>query len=160
MGRRSRTRAAQGQVVPPRRDGPPRPPEPPRTPRVKASRDEAPKAPWHPFPLVELAILAGIALVVAAVLVGGDARPVLLLGGLAIVSIASLELAIREHFAGYKSHSMLLASVTGLGAAAPLWWTPLNQLWLVGVFVVVAAFAFRLLRSTFARRSGGLAWRA
>jgi hypothetical protein len=159
MGRRSRTRAAEAQVAP-RRDGPARAPEPPRTPRIKARVEEAPKAPWHPFPLVEIAILAGIALIVAAVLVGGDARPVLLLGGLAIVSIAALELAIREHFAGYRSHSAMLASVTGLGVAAPLWWTPLPQEALIGVFVIVAVFAFRVLRSQFARRSGGLSWRA
>lgn len=159
MGRRSRPRAVDAQVAP-RRDGPARAPEPPRTPRLKARSDEAPKAPWHPFPLVELAVLAGIVLIVAGVFVGGDARPILLLGGLAIVSIASLELAIREHFAGYRSHSALLASVTGLGLAAPLWWTPLPQWVLIAVFAVVAVVAFGLLRSTFARRSGGLPWRA
>jgi hypothetical protein len=31
---------------------------------------------------------------------------------------------------------------------------------LIGVFVIVAVFAFRVLRSQFARRSGGLSWRA
>lgn len=139
---------------------PSRPGDPPRTPRVKARRDEAPQAPWHPFPLVELAIFAGLVLVVAGLALGGDARPVLLLGGVLLVSVASLELAIREHFAGYRSHSLLLASVTGLGVAAPLWWTPLPQEGLIAVFVVVAAFAFRALRSTFARKAGGLTWRA
>jgi len=159
MGRRSRTRAAEA-PSPGRRDGPARPPAPPSAPRLKARAEEAPKAPWHPFPLVELAILAGIVLIVAGVATDGDARPILLFGGLAIVSVAALELAIREHFAGYRSHSALLASITGLGVAAPLWWTPLRQEILVAVFLVVAVGAFRLLRSTFARRSGGLSWRA
>ena len=142
------------------RTPPSRAAEPPRTPRTKARREEAPQAPWHPFPLVELAILCGLVLIVAAIVVDGDARPVLLLGGIALVSIASLELAIREHFAGYKSHSTLLAALTGLGVAAPLWWTPLRQELLIAVFVVVAVLAFRGLRATFARRSGGLTWRA
>jgi hypothetical protein len=167
MGRRSRKRVAAPRdagsshgVAPPRRDGPARPPEPPRAPRLKARREEAPKAPWHPFPLVELAILAGLVLIVAAFVAGGDSRPVLLLGGLALVSVAALELAIREHFAGYRSHTTLLAAVAGLGAAAPLWWTPLRQELLIAVFVLVAVVAWRALRSTFARRSGGLSWRA
>ena len=157
MGRRSR-----------RRDPVPHEPahrepvraEVPSTPRPKARREEAPEAPWHPFPLVELAILSGLILIVAAFFVGGDARPVLLLGGVALVSIASLELAIREHFAGYRSHSTLLAAVTGLGLVAPLWWTPLRQEILIVVFFLIAALAFRGLRTTFARRAGGLSWRA
>ena len=157
MGRRSRKRTvAEPAAAQPRRE-----PAPPTTPlRPRARLEEAPQAPWHPFPLVELAIFFGLVFIVAAFVLGGDARPVLLLGGLAIVSIAALELAIREHFAGYRSHSAMLASVTGLGVAAPLWWTPLPQEALIGVFVIVAVFAFRVLRSQFARRSGGLSWRA
>ena len=153
MGRRSRSRDPVAPEPLPARAAP-------STPRPKARREDAPQAPWHPFPLVELAILCGLVLVVAAFVLGGDARPVLLLGGLLLVSVASLELAIREHFAGYKSHSTLLAAVTGLGFAAPLWWTPLRQEVLIGVFVIVAVVAFRALRATFARRSGGLSWRA
>jgi hypothetical protein len=121
---------------------------------------EAPKAPWHPFPLVELAVLAGIVLLVSGFLVGGDARPVLIFGGLVLVSVAALELAVREHFAGYRSHSALLAAIAGFGVVVPLWWTPLPQEALLVTFVLVAVLAFRALRGAFARRSGGLTWRA
>lgn len=152
MGRRSRQRTPLA--------APARPPEPPSTPRPSARREDAPKAPWHPFPLVELAVFAGLVLLVSGFLIGGDARPVLIFGGLALVSVASLELAIREHFAGYRSHSALLAAVAGFGVAIPLWWTPLPQEGLVVVFVLVAAAAFRSLRSAFAQRAGGLTWRA
>ena len=145
MGRRGRNRVAE---------------PPPAGPRVKASRDEAPQAPWHPLPVTEGAILAGLVLFVAAFFVGQDARPVLLFGGLGIVSVAALELAIREHFAGYRSHTLLLAAMVGLAAAAPLWFTRLAQVWLIVVFVLVAAVAFRGLRATFTSRSGGLRWRA
>jgi hypothetical protein len=158
MGRRSRRRDSAPGPVPSRvRTAAPAPPS---TPRPKARREDAPQAPWHPFPLVELAIFCGLVLIVVAFAVGGDPRPVLLLGGIALISIASLELAIREHFAGYKSHTTLLAAVTGLGVAAPLWWTPLPQPGLIAVFLIVAVIAFRALRATFTRRSGGLTWRA
>ncbi len=149
MGRRSRRRVDA--------------PAPSPTPRAASARraDELPRAPWHPVPLVELCVLAGLVLVVLGFLDFETASGrAMLVAGMALGSLGGLDTVVREHFAGYKSHSMLLAAVTGLGAAAPLWWTPLDQLWLIGVFVVVAAFAFRLLRSTFARRSGGLPWRA
>ena len=154
MGRRSRQRPHAATPTPGVA------PEPPRAPRVSSRGEEAPKAPWHPFPLVELAVLAGMVLLVTGFAVGGDARPVLIFGGLALVSVAALELAIREHFAGYRSHSGLLAAVTGFGVAVPLWWTPIPQEAIVVAFAVVAAAAFRSLRGAFARRSGGLAWRA
>ena len=155
MGRRSRNRDAPPPVVPASSG-----PAPPRTPRVKAPREEAPQAPWHPLPLTETAIFVGLVLVVVAVVAGGDARPVLLFGGLIIIAVAALEQAIREHFAGYRSHSLLLAAVAGLGAAAPLWFAPLRQEILIAVFVLVAAFSFRALRGVFVSKSGGLSWRA
>jgi hypothetical protein len=161
MGRRSRQRVtaeppAGAGGAPVRPEAPPQP----RTPRLRAPIEEAPPAPWHPFPLVELAIFAGIVLIVAGVVSGGNARPILLFGGLVLISIAALELTIREHFSGYRSHSALLAAVVGIGAAVPLWWTPLPQPALIVVAVAVWAVAFRSLRSLFVRRSGGLAWRA
>src|SRR5688500_2143938 len=107
MGRRSRQRAAAPVAA--------RPPEPPRTPRRHARIDEAPKAPWHPVPLVELAILSGLILIVAGFVAGGTPGGILVTGGIALVAVASLELAVREHFSGYRSHSALLA-----GAAAVL----------------------------------------
>ena len=65
-----------------------------------------------------------------------------------------------QHFAGYRSHSALLAAIAGFGVVVPLWWTPLPQEALLVTFVLVAVLAFRALRAAFARRSGGLTWRA
>jgi hypothetical protein len=157
MGRRSRKRTvAEPAAAQPRRE-----PAPPTTPlRPRARLEEAPKAPWHPFPLVELAIFTGLVLVVAAIVVGGDARPVLLFGGLAVVSVAALELSIREHFAGYRSHTALLSALSALGVAVPLWYTPLPQEAILVVAVLVGAGAFRALRGAFAKKTGGLPWRA
>ena len=132
----------------------------PSTPRLRAPLEEAPKAPWHPFPLVELSVLVGMVLVVVGVLSEGDRRPILLFSGIGLISIASLELAVREHFAGYRSHSSLLAGVVGIGAAAALFPTSIPGEVLTVVGLVSGGIAFYLLRRQFAARARGLTFRA
>jgi hypothetical protein len=164
MGRRSRKRTASE----PRARAAPRPAAPVSAPprsqrplRRHAKLDEAPKAPWHPFPLVELSILAGLVLIVVAFASDpGEPRTTLLFGGLALVSLASLELAVREHFAGYRSHTALLAAAAAVMVAVPLWFTPLPQEALLVVALAVAFAAFRALRTVFEKRAEGLSWRA
>jgi hypothetical protein len=155
MGRRSRQRRSAPSPAPPAGA-----PAPPRAPRRRARLDEAPKAPWHPVPLVELAVLAGIVFLVLGLLSSGDERPILVFGGLGLVSVAALELAIREHLAGYRSHSTLLACAAAVACAVPLWFTPLPQEVLLVVALAVGAVAFRALRRVFERRAGGLTWKA
>jgi hypothetical protein len=130
---------------------------------IKASRDEAPKPIWAPLPITEALILIG--LVVAAVgLVRGE--PPLVLGGLVLVMLSSLELAAREHFAGYRSHSSLLAGVGALvvGPGGGLLLHALDvadpPAWaLIVVAAVVFAALFGVFRRAFRRRSGGLPFR-
>jgi hypothetical protein len=77
------------------------------------------------------------------------------------VTLASLELAIREHFAGYRSHSALLAGVCAIVAVVPVFFlTSFPQEVLLGVGVLVFAVALQLLRSAFARKAQGLSFRA
>ena len=165
MGRRSRKRsgAEPGDVRASRPAAPP-PASAPRVQRPARRRsrlEEAPPAPWHPFPLVELAILAGLILIVVAVASDpGEPRATLLFGGLALISIASLELAIREHFAGYRSHTTLLAAAAAVLVAVPLWFTPLPQEVLLLVALAAGFAAFRALRTVFERRAEGMSWRA
>src|SRR4051812_18621900 len=111
MGRRSRKRggggAARAAERPVRTPRPVPPPTRPRRP-ITASRDERPRAPWHPVPVTEVAIFAGgIAMIVG--FVGGRNTLVVSLVGLAVCGLAVLELAAREHFAGFRSHALLLA---------------------------------------------------
>jgi hypothetical protein len=156
MGRRSRKRAEVGVPVPVRDE----PPAVPSTPRLRASLDEAPKAPWHPFPLVELSVLAGMVLIVIGVLSDGDRRPILLFAGLGLVSVAALELAIREHFAGYRSHTTLLAAIVGIGAAAAIFPTSLPGEVMTAAGLIAGGIAFYLLRKGFSARARGLTFRA
>jgi energy-converting hydrogenase Eha subunit G len=122
---------------------------------------DAPKAPWSPFPLTELVVLLAIALIVGGVLTDGGRRGALLGCGFALVSLAGLELALREHFAGYRSHSTLLAGASAVVVAAPLFlWTDLPQIALLVVGVGVFLLVMARLRSAFRARSGGVGFRA
>jgi hypothetical protein len=164
MGRRSRKRPA-----PPPAERAPAPVEPlaPRPPaaqqlRRRARLEEAPKPPWAPFPLVELVILVGIVLFVLGVIgVGGGSRRVpMLVGGLALVCLASLEVSIREHFAGYRSHTTVLAGTAAVVALAVLFFSHAPRGVMLGAGAAVFAAAFYALRTLFKRRSGGLGFRS
>jgi hypothetical protein len=81
--------------------------------------------------------------------------------GLVIASIGGLELAVREHVTGFRSHTTLLSGaiailvIVVLGLAVRL--KTLGFLVLAGGAAFVGAFA--LLRELFRRRSGGLPFR-
>lgn len=81
--------------------------------------------------------------------------------GLALVFLATIELTLREHLAGYRSHSMLLA---GCAAAVTLgvlaFATGLPRPALFGVAVIVFAAVTVVMRRVFRNRAGGMSWRA
>jgi hypothetical protein len=132
------------------------------TPRPGRPRvDERPQAPWGSFPLSELVILIGIVLMVWGFLSRGSQGNVRLGAGLALASLGGLELAVREHVAGYRSHSSLLAGAAALLVVVVLALGPGPHVaWaLLAVAIVVFALAFYGLRELFKRRSGGLGFR-
>lgn len=131
--------------------------------RPRADSDEPPPAPWGSFPLVELAVLVGlIMLVLGFFFVSGSRGPILIATGLALGSIGGLELSIREHFAGYRSHTVLLAGVPALIVLGVLFYLApdgIPPLARAGIGIAVfAAFAAIFVR-VFTRRSGGLRYR-
>jgi hypothetical protein len=129
-------------------------------PSYKARPEEAPKAPWSPFPLVELCILAALVLIVLGVVTHGSRRGALLAGGIALACVAGLELSIREHFAGYRSHSALLAGAAAVAVAVPLYLLAgLPQIVLLGVGALVYSLAFLALRRAFQVKTGGIGFR-
>src|SRR3954465_12111360 len=124
MGRRSRKRATAPPPPPaapaaddgaqqrPAASSAPRPtPAAPRTATYKARREDAPQPAWAPFPLTELTILLSIIMIGAGFFAHGDTRAILLGGGFLLVTLSAGELSVREHFAGYRSHSSLLAGI-------------------------------------------------
>ena len=68
---------------------------------------------------------------------------------------------IREHLAGYRSHSALLAAIGAMAVAVPLaaFVRPDKGVVLI-VAAVVFLLVFQLMRELFRRRSGGMSWRA
>src|SRR3954452_24989345 len=159
MGRRSRKRRT-GPVAPvPAPSGAAGPHAAPRPHRARMA--EAPKAPWAPFPLVELCVLIALVLIVLGFTSDGPRRGALLACGVALASLAGLEIAIREHVAGFRSHSALLAGAAAIVVAVPLYFlTGLPQIVLLAAAVVVYALAFVALRRAFQAKTGGLGFRA
>jgi cobalamin synthase len=83
----------------------------------------------------------------------------MLVAGMALASLAGADTAAREHFAGFRSHSLLLAAIPAILVAGALFF--LEAPWPVLVCAAVAAFAaaFAALRKAFRRRSGGLSFK-
>jgi hypothetical protein len=131
----------------------PRAAKAPRAP----SADERPPAPWGKFPLAELAILAGIVCLVIGIFGGYET----LIGvGVALAGIGGMEVAIREHFAGYRSHTTLLAGFVFVVVVGLLFYAFHQVLALaLPIGAVCSLVAFFLARRAFQRASGGLSYR-
>ena len=139
MGRRSRQRSAA-----------------PRPAVAPNPLDERPKAPWHPFPLVELSILVGIVLIVLGLfVVDGDRGRILLVFGLVLGSLGGLDTALREHFAGFRSHSALIAGLPAVLVAGVLFFARAPQLAVLLGTLAVFSVVFTWMRAIYRDRSGG-----
>jgi hypothetical protein len=125
--------------------------------RRVAAPDDRPPAPWGNFPLAELVILGGIVSLLIGV-VGG--HPTAIGVGVALAGLGGLEVAAREHFAGYRSHTSLLAGVVFVFTVGGLFYLA-HQILAVALAVGAVAFAiaFYLARRAFQRASGGLSFR-
>lgn len=125
-------------------------------PRARAQiEDERPPAPWGSFPLVELAVLVGLVMIAVGFFVEGNRGTVLLVTGIALGSLAGLELSVREHFAGYRSHTTLLAAVVGISAMLGLYYlADLEAVVSIAVAAPLAAAAAWLLLRAFRARAG------
>jgi hypothetical protein len=140
------------------RPGMPRQHRAPRTHRAPMA--EAPRAPWSPLALVGLCVVVAIVLIVAGLLTDGPRRGALLACGVALGSLAGLELAHREHLAGFRSESALLAGAGAVLLAVPLLLlTGLPQIALVAIGAAVFGLGFVALRRGFQARTGGIGFR-
>ena len=124
--------------------------------------DDRPPAPWGSFPLVELVVLVAIVMLVGGLIVAGTQGTVMVGTGLALGGLAGLELSVREHFAGYRSHTLLLSAATAVAVLALLFFlAPAGLPALLRVAAAAAIFGLAAwwLTVTFKRRSGGYAFR-
>jgi hypothetical protein len=118
---------------------------------------ERPRPAWHPLPLSELLILVGVIGVVIGFGRGISYGAPPLFAGIAAVALGTLEVTLREHRSGYRSHTVLLAalpvvvlhSVIALIVTA---FTTLPAIATVGMLaldLVLFLLLFKLLRTRF-----------
>ncbi len=135
-------------------------PPPERPPaRRRPTRDERPPAPWGAFPLMELSVLVALVLGIGGFVIGGKRGGVMLACAAALGSLAGLEISIREHFAGYRSHTTVLSAAPAVVAMAVLFFTDAPRVAMLGAGIGVFLCAFYVLREVFKRRSGGFGFR-
>lgn len=119
--------------------------------------EDRPPAPWGTFPLGELTVLAGLGLLIAGAIVRGGRGPILVGGGLTLAALSGLELSIREHFAGFRSHTLMLSAVPALAVLGGLFYVAPSTL-PPGARVAIAGGVFAacgyLLYRAFRSRAG------
>lgn len=130
-------------------------------PKTKAAtRGKVTKPPpplWGNLPLTQLTVLIGLVLLLIGFITGNKTQMVV---GLILGSLGGFELAMREHFAGYRSHTTLLAGVVFVIVTGLLFFVAKLILWqglLIGLIVAVGTFW--LLLQQFRKASGGLSYR-
>ncbi len=130
-----------------------------RTARRRGSPGRPP-ALWGSFPLTEIVILIGVVLLIAGFFFTPPQGLVMIAVGLGLASLAGLELSIREHFAAYRSHTLLLSAALGVPVFGALFLaTKLNPAVCVAGGLVAFGGAAWLFASAFRRRSGGALYR-
>jgi hypothetical protein len=123
--------------------------------RDPLSVGERPRAPWHPLPLSELLILVGALGTVFGLRGGISHGGPPLFAGIAAVLIGTVEVVLREHLSGYRSHTLILAllPVIVLHTLLVLLVLPqldrLQSLALLLFDVALVTFLFKLLRARF-----------
>src|SRR3954447_6275488 len=131
-----------------------------RAARRRAGNVQRPDALWGSFPLTEIVIFIGIVLFAVGFFFPPPQGFVMLAVGLGLASLAGLELSIREHFAAYRSHTLLLSAAIGVPVFGALFiGTKLSPAICVAAGLVSFAGAAWLFTSAFRSRSGGALYR-
>lgn len=136
-------------------------------PPGRGRAEDRPPPPWAPVPLTELVALLALILFAGSFFVGGVRAPIMFIAAGVLGSLVGLELALREHLTGFRSHTTLLALGAGVvamaGTAYGLRFASLAPLAVLALSLTAGAAAFTpcfvLLRRRFRRRSGGLSVR-
>jgi hypothetical protein len=127
----------------------------PRRRGGRPSLEDRPKPPWHPVPLVELCVLVGIVLLVLGALdIRSDRGKLMLVLGMALGSLGGLDTALREHLAGYRSHTTVIASLPAVTGAALLYFGGAPWPAVVVAAVALLGAVFWWMRRVFMRRAG------
>ncbi len=91
----------------------------PKGQRVTA-RPERPQGIFGPVPVSEIAMLAGLIGLIIGFARGPDVAETTISVSIAVIGLGAFELAAREHFSGYRSHSLFLAMLVTVGVHAAI----------------------------------------
>ena len=105
-----------------------------------------PDAIWAPFPLTEIGMAVGLALFLIGFSSGGRHGAWLLAIGVVVLSVVVAELCLREHFAGFRSHSLLLGLL------------PVTALHMLVVLAITSDWRGPVVLVVDLALAGGLAW--
>jgi hypothetical protein len=135
-----------------------------RAPAPRRATREKPPAPWGSFPLTELVVLLALILgVLGFINLDTHRGKVMVLAAMVLGSLGGLEVSIREHFAGFKSHTTLLAGSAAVSSMLLIAAFGRGALGTLGIAVAAGVLIFVLsfwgLREAFRRRSGGATFR-
>lgn len=83
-----------------------------------AARPQRPPGMFGGLPVSEIMMFAGLVGLVIAFARGPQADSTLIGVSLAVTGLATFELSAREHFSGYRSHTLLLALLVTVGVHA------------------------------------------
>jgi hypothetical protein len=120
-----------------------------RRARRPGDRGERPEGPFGGVPVSEIAIFAGLISLVIGLIEGAQAP---LIVGSIVCGLGVVEVTGREHFAGYRSHTVLLAAIPAIAVEAglvALFGEPRPRALLLLVVAPVFAVLFFLLRRRF-----------
>lgn len=100
-------------------------------------------------------MLVALVMLVAGFIVGGSRGTTLLGTGLVLGSLAGLELSVREHFGGFRSHTILLAATAAVAAAVGLYYLAgLSAALALAAGIAAFAICALLLARAFRTRTG------
>jgi hypothetical protein len=105
-----------------------------------------PDAVWAPFPLTEIGMAVGVVLFGVGFASGGPRGAWLLVIAVVLLSIVVGELCLREHFGGFRSHSVLLGLL------------PVTALHMVVVLAVTSDWRGPVVLAVDLVLAGALAW--
>ena len=121
-----------------------------RSRRQLGREGERPEGLFGGLPISELAILAGLVGAVVGFLNGGGTA---LIVGLIVCALGVVEVTAREHFSGYRSHTVLLAAIPAIAVEVVIvvvFGEPRQRALLLVVVVPVFFLLFWVLRRRFA----------
>jgi hypothetical protein len=125
------------------------PPAPRRPANPMGAYGERPPSPFGGLPISEIAIAIGaVGLIVGIVQGGGPA----LIAGVVVCTLGVVEITAREHFTGYRSHTILLSALPAVAAEVAfvaIAGEPNPRLLLLVVIVPVFSVMFWFLRKRF-----------